>query len=335
MTEKKYKCPTCKKELTKEEYQNILGVVKAQKRDIEAQIKRAKEAGKAEGAKQKETQVKLLQDQLHKSQDTIKGLKKGTTAQLEGFANEKILAAQLREVFPDDEIKEEGKCGDVLQTVYVNENPIGTIIYECKRKSTILKIDIHQAYLAKKSRKADYAILVTTGQRQRPKFSGLASEQDVWVVCPNLAFTLIHLLRNTLIETAKANLPEAKREDANRKLAEYLTQGQGKLAISFILSQAKIQTEQLKKEVQQHRQGWEQQWQSIQTIGISGEVLQQNVSAVMSGQEPIQLDLKRLLPLSYLALEQQRETESKEETPTDRDYRTEIIERARRRITGL
>ena len=339
MTEKKYKCPTCKKELTKEEYQEILGVVKAQKRELEAQIKRAKEeakeSGLTEGFKQSETQIDLLKNQLAKAQDTIKlNIEKQTTAQLEGFANEKRLATQLREVFPGDEIKEEGKHGDILQVVCVDGNHAGLIVYECKRKPTINKADIRQAYTAKKYRKADYAILVTTGQRKRPPFSGLALEEDVYITCPDVVFTLIHLLRTRLIEMLKANLPEAEREDANRKLAEYLTQGEGNLAMGFILREATTQKEQLIKEYQQTNSWWEERWKSIQTIGISGNILQQNTNAVMSGQEPTQLDLKRLLPLPYLALEQPKETEGKEPTGEEVDYRTEIIERASRRVTG-
>ena len=170
MTEKKYKCPTCKKELTKEEYQRILGVVKAQKRELEAQIKNAKDEAKkdglTEGFKQSKTQIDLLKNQLAKAQDTIKlNLEKQTTAQLEGFANEKRLAIQLREVFPNDEIKEEGKHGDILHAVRINGNHAGLIVYECKRKLDIKKEDIDQTYKAKQYRKADYAILVSTGQR--------------------------------------------------------------------------------------------------------------------------------------------------------------------------
>lgn len=337
MTSKKYRCPTCKKELTKEEYQTILKVSMAQKRELEAQVKRVKENAKAEGAKQKETQIKLLQDQLIKSQDTIKNLKGLTTAQLEGFAVEERLVEALETTFPNDIIKREGKKGDVLQTVCVDNNHAGLIVYECKRMATIYKAHIHQAYVAKKYRKADYAILVTTGHRKRPPFGGLAFEQDVYIVCPDGVFPLIHLLRTRLIEMLKANLPEAEREDANRKLAEYLTKGEGKLAMGFILREATTQKEQLIKEYHQTNSWWEERWKSIQTIGISGSILEQNISAVMSGQEPTQLDLKRLLPLPYLALEQPKEPEGEREEPTNEgiDYRTEIIERARRRITGL
>src|SRR5690348_14873959 len=103
---------------------------------------------------------------IKKLQERITQLEKGTTPQTDGLEFEHKLTARLQREFPKDKIEHKGQGGDILHYVKFNGQVAGTIIYECKRCPRINSTHIQQAYLAKQSRNAHFAVLVTTGQRR-------------------------------------------------------------------------------------------------------------------------------------------------------------------------
>src|SRR5260370_35355411 len=98
-------------------------------------------------------------------------LERGTTRQTNGLELEQKLVPRLQREFPKDKIEHKGQGGDILHLVKFNGQIAGTIIYECKRCPRINSAHVQQAYEAKLTRKAHFAVLVTTGQRKG--FSGL------------------------------------------------------------------------------------------------------------------------------------------------------------------
>ena len=66
-----------------------------------------------------------------------------------------------------------GKGGDVLHYVIFSKEEVGCIVYECKHTDSHLTRLVAQMSLAKKTREANYGILVTTGTRKG--FSGSKS----------------------------------------------------------------------------------------------------------------------------------------------------------------
>jgi hypothetical protein len=170
---KTYHCPTCGKSLTKSEYEKALRVDEARdqhyahkeadlarkareqkakelawerekrfrKRQIEQEAK-AKYQEQTKNVREKERaraarQQADLREQLRKANERLRQRERGTTPQSEGLEFEEKLAARLRKEFPEDEIVEKGKGGDVLHTVIFNRKSAGIIIYECKRTPSI------------------------------------------------------------------------------------------------------------------------------------------------------------------------------------------------------
>jgi predicted RNase H-like nuclease (RuvC/YqgF family) len=181
-----YRCPVCKKPLTKEEYEQALGILGERERHLQherakllEQVREWKARAKTALMEGKEEERKRTQRLLAGKDKTIQALKerieqlqRGSTPQTEGLEFEEKLAARLRREFPEDDVRHKGRGSDVLHIGRSNGKVAGTIIYECKRTSTIQGKHVQQAYLAKQSREADFAVLVTTGQRKG--FSGLA-----------------------------------------------------------------------------------------------------------------------------------------------------------------
>jgi hypothetical protein len=295
--EKIYRCPTCNKELTKEEYDKALQIDRAREKEINNRIKEAFDAG----AKQYEQQINLLTKQNAKLQDTIEHLEKGDTAQRAGFENEMILQEGLKKEFPSDDVERHGHHGDVLQVVNYDSRSVGLIVFECKRKTTLDTKDIRQAYAALQYRKADYAILVTTATRtdkhKHAPFDSLLKEKDVLIIRPAGVLSLVSLLRDSLIFMYKSNLSPEQRLDANRKLSDYLAQGEGGLAIKTIVHHSSQLYDRLIDEIRRHKIDWNEQWKDICHINIAGNILSQNIGLILSGQKPIILNSQKPLAL--------------------------------------
>lgn len=300
-----YLCPTCKKELTKEEYDYALGIVK----ELKEAIGKAREEGKEAGTQQYKTQVELLEKQhlthVGRLEKTIETLKAGTTAQKVGFKDEYSLCDNLKTQFPDDDIQHKGKLGDILQVVCVEDAEIGKIVYECKNKPRIESADIRQTFLAKQYRKANHAILVTTGERKRKPFDGLGYEHDIFIVTYALVIFLVNILRSHMVDMHHSSLPENQQADANRLLANYLTQGEGRLAINAISTQANLLAEGLQDEMIKTRKWWLERWNSIQTIGIAGNSILINIQLILTGQAPELLEYHQMKSLPESTLEKQ------------------------------
>jgi len=213
-----YKCPLCGSPLTEAHFHRVVKLQekkeKVQKGELE-KIRREAAAAKAaavtERKKRQEERAKAKQDveaarkeaadrerrknairfkrmqaRNRKLQEEMKMLKKHTSPQEIGLCDEGVLAKRLQKEFPEDRIQHVGKGGDVLQFVLFNKQDAGCIVYECKRVDRIASDHVAQTCLAKKTRQAHYAILVTTGTRRG--FSGLDQQDGIflaWISTPH------------------------------------------------------------------------------------------------------------------------------------------------------
>lgn len=171
---KTYRCPVCGKPLTEQEYERALGILGAREKHLKhekaellgklkqahARVKEAKEEGKRVERERTKRLLKGKEAEIQRWKDRVRQLKRGSTPQTEGLEFEDKLAARLRREFPDDKVEHKGKGGDVLHTVRVGKKPAGVIIYECKRSPRIHGQHIRQAFRAKQSREADFAVLM-------------------------------------------------------------------------------------------------------------------------------------------------------------------------------
>lgn len=305
-----FKCPVCRKSLTKQEYERALGILGErekhlthEKSELQRKLREIREQArkaKAEGVKTERSRTQRLlagrDKEIQKLKERLNQLKKGTTPQTEGLEFEETLTIRLRREFPDDKIEHKGKGGDILHFVNFAGKPAGLIVYECKRTPRIDTKHIHQANQAKKTREADFAVLVTTGKRSG--FSGLAQMSGVLVISPLGVVPLASLLRAHLIEMIKAKITKDKRAIIAQSLMRYITSPQFKNPIEEVIEVAAELQEMLKEEAKDHFRLWRKRWDRYQTIHWDNAQIQSNLERVLHGKEP-----KTLLPVKTTRLE--------------------------------
>jgi hypothetical protein len=314
---KKYRCPVCKKSLTREEFERALGILEGrenhfhqEKTDLLNKLRKAeveKRSARSEGYRQgREAErgqtrrvIKGKDKKIASLQEARENLKKGSTPQTEGLEFEEKLAARLRREFPEDDVQHKGKGGDVLQSVRFERKEAGTIIYECKRTPRISNQHVHQANFAKQTRHADFAVLVTTGRKKG--FSGLAEAAGVLIVSPLGAIPLASLVRHHLIEMLRANITRKQRVILAQKLTANITSPQFKNPIEQIVQTAAELQEMVRTEARDHLRVWKKRWDRYTTIHWDGSVIQSNLKLVLHGQEPKSVTQPRAAPLQLPA----------------------------------
>jgi hypothetical protein len=318
-----YRCPVCNKILSKREYESALGIIEAQKQhlreeqekltqqlaairkertSLKAQAKKAKLEGLQQGRLQEKGRTDRLMAGQKKTiarlQERLRQLKKGSTPQVEGLEFEGTLTARLQKEFPHDKIKHEGKRGDILHIVVFEGKEAGTIIYECKRTPRILTDHIRQAFQAKQSREANYAILVTRGRRRG--FTGLAEEGGVLIVAPLAVVALVSLLRNILIEMLRAKVSKEKRMKIAQQLLKYVVSPQFKNPIEGIITRTGELKHMVEEEFNQHMRTWRTRWEHYLRIEWDSGKIKDNLQLVLHGKEPKALVYPKMAPLRLL-----------------------------------
>src|SRR5207245_606383 len=144
----RYKCPLCGSELSPTHFHKVMKLHKVQQGDL-AKFKHQADAGKAEvremrvnlkrqlktvkneaaRAERKKTEIRLkrVSARIRKLEEENKMLKKHTSPQEIGLADEGKLVTRLRKEFPEDFIEHKGKGGDVLHHVNFKGTVTGCI----------------------------------------------------------------------------------------------------------------------------------------------------------------------------------------------------------------
>lgn len=307
---KGYRCPVCKKPLTKKEFEDALGLLserdeyyaeqidamQGRLRSAQEDARRARQAGIQAERSRSQRLMAGQKAKIKKLQERVAQLEKGSTPQTDGLEDEKKLVARLRRTFRDDDIQHKGKGGDVLHIVRFGRKPAGIIIYECKRCPGIKSEHVRQTYLAKQSREADFAVLVTTGMKKG--FSGLAEMGGVLVVAPLGVVALASLLRLHLIEMERAKVAKQQRALLAQQVMAYVTSPQFKNPIEEIIQTAAQLQEMVKDEYHSHVRTWRKRLQRYQTIRWDGSHIQANLRLVLHGKKPNAAIRKEIVPLA-------------------------------------
>ena len=327
----RYKCPLCGSPLTEQHYHQVIkvqaqkekvqkGALEKIKRDaaaataaaaaekrkrleIGAKAKRDVEAARKEAAERERrknaVRFKRMQARNRKLQEEMTMLKKHTSPQEIGLADEGVLVRRLRKEFPEDRIEHAGKGGDVLQHVRLNSADAGCIVYECKHTDRIAADHVIQTCDAKKTRQANYAILVTTGTRKG--FCGLDQDSGVFVVAQAGVLTLARICRDSLIAMAKQRLDAAAREVAAKRLMNYITSPVCRTPLEEAIAQTMRAHRALLKEIKQHVGDWKTRHQIYQTISYDISHIQTNIERVLEFKQPLLLQKPELIPLALPA----------------------------------
>jgi hypothetical protein len=316
----KFVCPLCKSPLSEKRYYRVIkdlqkkekiqkgeiekikkqaaaaqaAVVAARKREKEIIAKakvaaaNARKSGVEAERKRSERLIKGQAAKMKKLQDRLKMMESGATPQTIGLADEKVLVARLEKEFPDDRIEHAGKGGDVLHYVKVDDAEVGCILYECKHTDRIQTDHILQASRDKKTRNADYGIVVTTGTRKG--FCGLDQESGVFIVAQAGVLTLTRLCRDSLVTMAQERLDAAQKQAAAKRLMDYVTSPACKTPLADAISHTERARQKLFKEIKQHKSDWIDRHEIYQTIWYDVTHIQKNIGRVLDGQEPLKLE---------------------------------------------
>ena len=235
-------------------------------------------------------------EKIKKLQEKVRMLKTGETHQSIGLADEPVLVACLQQEFPDDRIEHAGKGGDILHFVRFDSNEVGCVVYECKHTPRISGDHIIQTARAKAARRADYAILVTTGIRKG--FSGLDHESGIFIVAQAGVLTLARICRHSLVEMAKAQLDAVARAARAQRLMDYITSPNCKTPLEQAIGHTERARKKLVQEMRQHLRDWRERYELYQTIHHDVSHVEINISRVLDGQEPLQLAKPKLQRLA-------------------------------------
>jgi hypothetical protein len=303
--QKTYRCPVCKKPLTKREFDRALHIHEAQQgrlreweqrlrnqqREMPKKLKAAREEARNSEKGKTARMVKGYKEKMKRMQERMKQLEAGTTPQSEGLADEAKLTKRLTEEFGGagrDDVQRKGHGGDVLHFIKDNGQIAGIIIYECKRTPTIKNSHCRQAFQAKQSRHADFAVLVTTGTKKG--FGGLTEMEGVLVVAQQAVISLADLLRTHLIAMLRAGIEKKKRAKIANQLLRFIKSPDFKNPIEELVNIADDLEDGVKKEFQWHMRDWERRVVAYRRIKWDGSAIQDNLRRVLHGEKPKRLD---------------------------------------------
>jgi hypothetical protein len=230
--------------------QEIIAIRAKAKQDIDAAKKQAALNERNKNA----IRFKRMQARNKKLQEEMKMLKKHTSPQEIGLADEGVLVKRLAREFPEDRIEHIGKGGDVLHYVVFDKEDVGCIVYECKHTDRISSDHVAQTSLAKKTAVSVHGILVTTGTRKG--FSGLDQESGIFLVAQAGVLTLARICRESLVTMAKQRLDAAAKVAAAKRLMDYVTSPVCKTPLEEAISHTERAHKNLIREMKQHVNDW-------------------------------------------------------------------------------
>lgn len=299
----KYRCPVCKKPLTKAEFERAFKIHEGQKEHLEARQRLLDEREREFATKAKRTRKAIREAERQRTRrilagkvceigrlkERIKLLERGKSPQEFGPEFEAKLVKRLREQFREDDIKQTAgsRGGDVLHIVKEAGQDAGRIIYECKWTPMISRSHVRQTARAKMSRQAQFAVLVTCGKRRG--FNGLDTEFGVTIVAPTGALALAGLLRNHLVEMFRAGIEKRKRTKIANQLLKFVKSPEFRNPIEEVIHTAENLREGILEEFRWHKSSWEKRWEAYGAIRWDALAVQENVKRVLRGDRPRQI----------------------------------------------
>lgn len=258
MTSRKFRCPLCQSQLSKERWLEVTRLWEEQDRLIAEAEKRGTDKERRRTSylqnllrKRDEEQEKLREQNRELRQQ----LKRGTTPQMEGLLYEKELCRQLQNTFPSDKVTHHGKGGDVMQQVLLHGRKVGRFVFECKRvQQRLPKQYIEQARRALVERKADYAILVTNAGKANT--FGFWTEKDVLIVHPAGVVALVSWLRDQLVKLAQARMTRRQREQAAKAILEFVDSPEFRNPLRDVVRRSEQLGHDLLQEKKMHHRIW-------------------------------------------------------------------------------
>ena len=307
-----YKCPLCGSPLSKQHYHQVIksqetrdlshrsevARLRKQTADARRRAAAARNDGVLTERRKHALRDKHQSDQIRRLKEANRLLRRHTSPQEMGLADELVLVSRLKREFPEDRIQHTGRGGDVLQFVTLRREEIGCIVYECKRTDQLTVAHVKQTALAKRTRQAHFAILVTTGRRRG--FAGLDQDAGVFIVAPAGVMTLAVFCRDSLVAMARQRLAAAERESLAKRLMDYVTSPTCKTPLIEVISRAARAQANLRQEMTRHRKDWEERLEIYQTIHHDVSHINRNILRVLNGEDAVALEKPNIPSLQFL-----------------------------------
>jgi hypothetical protein len=218
-------------------------------------------------------EIRTLQDQLARHE----------TPQSDGLLLEDILTKALMKEFPEDKgIKNTGKGGDILHPVICDGECAGLIVYECKKVKQYNSAHVKQAAKAKMTRKADFAVLVTSAMKRNTQ--GFFVEKGVIVIHPSGVLSLAGILRQQLAQISRLKLGQQERNEAIRLILQYMEGPQFANSMELIIEESIDLNKQLEEEKKKHEETWEKRSASYKKIHDEAKTVQDTSKTLLSGR---------------------------------------------------
>jgi len=257
------------------------------KAQYDAKLKGARATAQAAERKKAEGTINRLELNLKKAQIENEHLKKATNQSEVGRAWDGEMADFLKQHFTSlgDHVEATvgSRKGDVIFNVRHNGEVVCPIIIENKTGLDITLEFVRQASRAKRQRKARYALLVSDGKRDGFE-GGIKIEQDVILVRPAALLHLLHVIRETHIELARAKASSQRIDEVSEKLKAYVQGDEFRAPMDAIVKMAGDLEAHLVNERRQIEKWWQYRANAYAQIGIDGKVVKGAVNAILEGR---------------------------------------------------
>lgn len=306
-----------KEKFQKQEQMALKKLERQKQRELKQARLEALKAG-IEKQKSRTEKVEKMVEKLRKARDEAierakqleEMIKKGTTPQIEGLDFEKELANQLKQRFPEDEIKPTGKKGDIIQTVQVENKKVGKIIYECKKTKEFQDSYIKQVQRDRVRVIADYGVIVTWASKENKQ--GFWVEQDIIVVHPYGVLDVATVLRETLVQMCILKLSKEEFETKGKAILEFIQSEEFRTRIQDSITKSKEAYEVLKKEVKTHVNTWKKRLKIYESIYRNTNVIQGTVKYVLlHGKIPEKLPEAKEFPALPVSIRKTETSDTK------------------------
>ena len=219
---------------------------------------------------QKELEAAKRDADYKRTIDELKRKMEQGSQQAQGEVVELEIENLLRALFPADQVEPVAKGirgADVIQRVFRNGKPCGTIIWELKQTKAWSDGWIDKLKEDQRQAKADVAVLVSA---VLPKGVTTFTQQNgVWITNQACLPSLASTLRWALVQHAMARSLAEGTQGKMKALYEYLSGSEFKQRVEAIFDASDAMREQLERERRLYLKNWSEREKLIGRVGES------------------------------------------------------------------
>lgn len=197
-----------------------------------------------------------------------------------GPEGEEELEALLRRQFGLDDIQRRGRGGDIIHTIVEKGQPCGIIVYECKQTGKWEPGFVRQLKRALEASGTRWGLLVS--RVLPPQQSGICVVDGVIVCAPHLAHHMAGILRDTIVELARADLSQEGKGAKTEEIYRYLRSEEFLSAVRTIAQRVRELRATLEREKTSHSGWWESREQHYGAIARQASGVGNRINEILT-----------------------------------------------------